>query len=298
MKALLAASIACMLCAPAYAHHGPYEKSEDGKYHFMHLRGRTSTPTSGESAAYSIKSVDNKAISFTRFDTDTWGFTKDTADTKDNFSIALDELLSYGLASQSSSSNFNNINAAAVGGAAIVLAAPILLPFALLSSGSQITLATYVLSYVDDQARIQQRVLVITGKEAAFLNQFLTSNIDLKPGQQPLASTIRKRQKERLTVMESKLDAKVNPLLVTAKSKPWCTRIDLSGASGDPSKYQSLLNNIQVIRESLKMEPLATKTGSASDVEFEKYLDSAPHLRTWAEANPAAAVKFKSCPHA
>ena len=65
---------------------------------------------------------------------------------------------------------FNNDNAAAVGGAAIVLAAPILLPFALLSSGGRISSATYVLSYVDDQARVQQRVLQITGKEASFLN--------------------------------------------------------------------------------------------------------------------------------
>ena len=51
-----------------------------------------------------------------------------------------------------------------------------------------------------------------------------------------------------------------------------------------------------MIRESLEMEPLATKAGASSDAEFEKYLDNAPHLRTWAEANPAAAVKFKSCP--
>ena len=296
MKSLLAASIAFFLCTPVYAHHGPYGKSEDGKYHFMHLRGLTSTPTSGESAAYSVKSVDNKAISFTRFDTDTWGYTKDSADTKDNFSIALDELLSYGLASQSTSSNFNNINAAGVRAAAVLMAAPIMLPWALLSSGGQTTSATYILSYVDDHARVQQRVLLITGKEASFLNEFLTSNLDLKPGQQPLASTIRKHQKFKLAVMESKLDAVIKPLLVTTKSKPWCTRIDLSGSSGDPSKYQSLLNSIQVIRESLEMEPLATKAGASSDAEFEKYLDNAPHLRTWAEANPAAAAKFKYCP--
>ena len=296
MKSLLAASIAFMMCTPAYAHHGPYSKSEDGDYHFMHLRGLTSAPTSGESALYSIKSVNNKAISFTRTDIDTWGNIKDAPDTKDNFSISLEELLAYGLISQSTSSNFNNVNAAAVGGAAIVLGAPILLPFALLSSGGTTSSATYVLSYVDDQARVQQRVLQITGKEVSFLNQFLTSNIDLKPGQQPLASTIRKRQKERLAVMESRLDAEASSLLVTAKSKPWCTRIDLSGVSGDPSEYQSLLNNIQVVRESLEMEPLSSKAGAPSDAEFEKYLDSAPHLRTWAEANPAAAEKFKSCP--
>ena len=30
-------------------------------------------------------------------------------------------------------------------------------------------------------------------------------------------------------------------------------------------------------------------TDAPSDAEFEKYLDNAPHLRTWAEANPAAA---------
>ena len=173
-----------------------------------------------------------------------------------------------------------------------------MLPWALLSSGGQTTSATYVLSYVDDQARIQQRVLLITGKEASFLNEFLTSKLNLKPAQQTLASTIRKRQKEKLAAMESSLEAEITPLLVTTKSKPWYARMDLSGSSGDLPKYQSLLNNIQVIRESLEMGPLATKTGAPSDAEFEKYLDNAPHLRTWAEANPAAAAKFKSCPSA
>ena len=39
------------------------------------------------------------------------------------------------------------------------------------------------------------------------------------------------------------------------------------------------------------------KTKSVDDL-YEQYLDSAPHLKTWAEANPAAAAKFKSCPSA
>ena len=298
MKSFIAISSAFLVCAPAIAHHGPYNKSAEGQYHHMHLRGQTTTPSSGELATYSIKSVEDKSLSFTRYTWNEWSGPKDNEDTSDNFRIDIDELLSYGLASQSTSSNFNSVNAAAVGGAAILMAAPIMLPWALLSSGGQTSYAAYVLSYVDDQARVQQRVLQITGKEASFLNEFLTGNLDLKPGQQPLASTIRKHQKARLVAMESKLEAEIKPLLVTTKSKPWCTRIDLSGSSGDPSKYQSLLNSIQVIRESLEMEPLATKAGASSDAEFEKYLDNAPHLRTWAEANPAAAAKFKSCPSA
>ena len=31
---------------------------------------------------------------------------------------------------------------------------------------------------------------------------------------------------------------------------------------------------------------------------YQQYLESAPHLKAWAEANPKAAAKFKSCPQA
>ena len=121
MKLFIAISTAFLVCAPAIAHHGPYDKSTEGQYHHMHLRGATVTPSSGELAAYSIKSVEDKSLSFTRYTWHEWSGPKDNEDTSDNFRIDIDELLSYGLASQSTSSSFNNINAAVVGGAGILM---------------------------------------------------------------------------------------------------------------------------------------------------------------------------------
>ena len=114
MKSLLAASIAFFLCTPVLRTMALMPKSEDGEYHFNASTWMTPYPTQGNQLLTASSPLIIKLYLLPGL-IEILGVTKDSADTKDNFSIALDELLSYGLASQSTSSNFNNINAAGVG---------------------------------------------------------------------------------------------------------------------------------------------------------------------------------------
>jgi len=44
------------------------------------------------------------------------------------------------------------------------------------------------------------------------------------------------------------------------------------------------------------MHLVQEETSISADAKYQQCLENAPHLIVWAEANPAAAAKFKSCP--
>ena len=87
-------------------------------------------------------------------------------------------------------------------------------------------------------------------------------------------------------------------LLVQDSKKPWCSKLVLDANDPNSARYQEVFSKANNISVDMGEGMLTVGNNKSVDDLYEQYLDSAPHLKTWAEANPAAAAKFKSCPSA
>ena len=103
MKSLIAISTALLICAPSAAHHGPY-KNEDGKVHELHIVAGTVKPTGG-TRHYSIYSRGEEQLIYQK----PGGGYKDPPPYP---IINTNNIISYGLSSSETSSDFNAVNAA------------------------------------------------------------------------------------------------------------------------------------------------------------------------------------------
>jgi hypothetical protein len=105
----------------------------------------------------------------------------------------------------------------------------------------------------------------------------------------------------RSSLLEKAIDNLIyatNKVLVADNKKPWCLVLNLKDDGPDANEFRDAERKVAEISKAMGKESVQVKTSSFSESAFDRYLESAPHLKKWAEANPAAAKKLKSCPSA
>ena len=116
------------------------------------------------------------------------------------------------------------------------------------------------------------------------------------PGEQPAESDLDSARKSKLNEALNLLSSARKKLVISNTKKPWFSIIDLNKSPEDSAVYRDSLKGVNEIKAALGMHPVQEETSISADAKYQQYLENAPHLRIWAEANPAAAAKFKPCP--
>ncbi|MCB4407939.1 hypothetical protein [Synechococcus sp. MU1642] len=288
MKLLLAASTALALSVPVQAHHGPFSQ-ENKVVHDMHLGVTRSTNKEGSLTAYSIKSKGLGRLVFGRM---SQGGPK-----VEGFEIDTNEIIGYGPGGAETANSFNSVNAGAGVAVGMALAAPLMLPIALLTSGSSSTSYSYTLLEMNERARVVPRLITLfSEKDVQYFNDFLAASTGLLPGEQPTGADLDRVRKAKLNnALDALSDAKKR-LITSNEQKPWCSRLDFEKSPEDTAVYRNLLDKVNAIKAALGLDSMTEEVSISGDDKYQDYLESAPHLKVWAEANPVAAEKFKSCP--
>ena len=283
MKSFIAISTALLVCAPAIAHHGPYG-NEDGKIHELNIVVGTVKPTGG-TRHYSVYS---RGIEKLIYQAPGGGY----RDPEPYPVIYTDKIIGYGISSSEVESEFNAVNAALV--TAVV---PVMLPFALLSSGRTIKSYIYHVAVLNDAGRKEVRRLELySTKDVEYLNAYLSSATDLEPGEIRAESELNEMRRSLFESAVHEVEDIALKLLVPDDKKPWCLVLKPKEGSPDFEMLRDAERKASRLAKVLGEDPVRPKTSYLDEHEYNNYLESAPHLKKWAEANPDAADKFKSCP--
>tara|TARA_B100000674_G_scaffold481908_1_gene483510 strand:+ start:70 stop:960 length:891 start_codon:yes stop_codon:yes gene_type:complete len=285
-----------VLAIPAHAHHGPFEKESKSRFHEMHLGMAQTLDPNGVSDTYSIKSDGLKSL---RFGTESLRPNVGAGPEPLKFEVSTQKIVGYGPGTVSTQSGFSAGNAAAMTATGMFLAAPIFLPLALLTSGQSSTSYAYTVVVMSENGRLQPRQITLwSQKDVGYFNSYLKEATGLEIGEMKTESELNVMRRDLLDRLLLNLEGLKSKLLVQDSTKPWCSKLVLDANDPNSARYQKVFlraNNISVAMGEGALS--VGKTKSVDDL-YEQYLDSAPHLKTWAEANPAAAAKFKSCPSA
>jgi hypothetical protein len=191
--------------------------------------------------------------------------------------------------------------AAAVVAATGGLGAPLLLlmgPFAGLSAGNQ---------YVADQRVVVRSINKQTGeigyvtiqlfgkKESLVVADILTTGTGLKASKKRDDEYLKPIRQTALANQERLLQDEAEKLMAINNRKPWCSRLDLSGKSGDTAKYSATLEAVNRLRKQLLMPEFSQNLAASSSEKWGTYLAERPDMKKWAEANKAAAEKMQKC---
>lgn len=286
----------CVLAIPAHAHHGPFEKESESRVHEMHLGMAQTLDPNGVSDTYSIKS---NGLKYLKFGTESLRSNIGAGPEPLKFEVSTEKIVGYGPGTVSTQSGFRAGNAAAMTATGMFLAAPIFLPLALLTSGQSSTSYAYTVVVMSDNGRLQPRQITLwSQKDVGYFNSYLKEATGLEIGEMKTESELNVMRRGLLDRLLSDLEELKGELLVQDSKKPWCFKLALDANDSDSVRYQEVFSKANNISVAMGESALNLGINKSVDDLYEQYLDSAPHLKIWAEANPSEAVKFKSCPSA
>ena len=284
----------CVLAIPAHAHHGPFEKESESRFHEMHLGMAQTLDPNGISDTYSIQS---NGLEYLKFGTESLRPNIGAGPEPLKFEVSTEKIVGYGPGTVSTQSGFSAGNAAAMTATGMFLAAPIFLPLALLTSGQSSTSYAYTVVVMSDNGRLQPRQITLwSQKDVGYFNSYLKEATGLEIGEMKTESELNVMRRGLLNLLLQDLEELKGKLLVQDSTKPWCSRLVLDAKDPNSARYQEVFSKANNISVAMGEGGLNVRKNKSVDDLYKKYLDSAPHLKTWAEANPAAAAKFKSCP--
>jgi hypothetical protein len=187
---------------PSFAHHGPFSIENESNVHELHLGiGETINPT-GVPKRFGIRACSTKELDFVN----PWhSAQKGTIP----FKVKTEAIVAFGLAG-TLNSGFNTGNAAALAGAGAigVIANPIALPLALLSSGGGNNFQYSLLTINKENGRIAQRgITLYSQKDVNYLNDYLKTSTGYNPGEQ---LTNQELEKKYLLLKQKKDSISIN----------------------------------------------------------------------------------------
>ena len=284
----------CVLAIPAHAHHGPFEKESESRFHEMHLGMAQTLDPNGVSDTYSIQS---NGLEYLKFGTESLRPNVGAGPEPLKFEVSTEKIVGYGPGTVSTQSGFSAGNAAAMTATGMFLAAPIFLPLALLTSGQSSTSYAYTVVVMSDNGRLQPRQITLwSQKDVGYFNSYLKEATGLEIGEMKTESELNVMRRGLLNLLLQDLEELKGKLLVQDSKKPWCSRLVLDANDSNSARYQEVFSKANNISVAMGEGGLNVRKNKSVDDLYKQYLDSVPHLKTWAEANPAAATKFKSCP--
>ena len=159
---------------PSFAHHGPFNIENESKIHELHLGiGETINPT-GEPKRFGIRACSTKELDFVN----PW---RSSQKGTIPFKVRTEEIVAFGLAG-TLNSRFNTGKAS---GAIGVIANPLSLPLALISSGGGNNFQYSLLTLNKENGRIAQRFITLySQKDVNYLNDYLKTSTGYNPGEQ------------------------------------------------------------------------------------------------------------------
>ena len=120
----------------------------------------------------------------------------------------------------------------------------------------------------------------------------------MKNGERKGDDKLAEIRKRGLLKLDTKLTKLEKLLAVVDSKKPWCVKINKTQLPSVYSEYLETLNNSNKLRGLLNEDDRIDPAGIDSETSWKQFLEANPSTKVWAEANPAAAAKFKSCPSA
>ena len=191
----------------------------------------------------------------------------------------------------------NTANSAVVGTAIAAAIVPILAPFQALTTARSTRTFAYTITYLSDQGdEITDNLLAESlVPEHDWFYTFLPTFTGLEAGQRKSVAELRPYYKDALKVVDSKIASDKSILYTKDSKKPWCS---VSLASKYPlisRRYQDNLSKSNKIRLILGENPLEGIDEGSHEAKWQKYLEGHPNLKIWAEANPTAAERVRSC---
>ena len=161
---------------------------------------------------------------------------------------------------------------------------------------------------VDPKWRVALQLINDEGREETILIQFFTKDdvslfgsyikdkTSLNAGVKRSLGEISELRKDRLFVLIDKRNKLAAKLSITNNKKPWCSVLDLSGTTGDPSEYNSINDKVEELSQNLSIDVSQYKLEVSNSELWERHLAANPNIKIWADANPQAAAKLKECP--
>ena len=159
---------------PSFAHHGPFSIENESKIHELHLGIGETINQTGEPKRFGIRACSTKELDFVN----PW---RSSQKGTIPFKVRTEEIVAFGLAG-TLNSGFNTGNAS---GAIGVIANPLSLPLALISSGGSNKFQYSLLTINKKNGRIAQRgITLYSQKDVNYLNDYLKTSTGYNPGEQ------------------------------------------------------------------------------------------------------------------
>ena len=178
-RLLLPLIVALTLPSEVFSHHGPFSIENDSNIHQLHLGGGyTSSPT-GEIKIYGVRACSTEELDFVR----PWSLAKKPLTP---FKLQTEDIVAFGK-SGSINTGFRSGNAAGLVGAGAVgvIAMPIALPFALISSGGGNNHQYSIFTINRSNGRVGERnITLFSEKDVNYLNEYLKISTGISPGEQ------------------------------------------------------------------------------------------------------------------
>ena len=288
MRSLIAISFALLFCAPATAHHGPFGTNEDGSVHELHLGKVQTLGQDGRALIYGIRASSLEEFTLQKPWYAGWGC-PGCATTP--LTIKTNNVLGFGAYA------FDIKNSGAAGavvtGATALVAPLLLLPLALVEGETNIS---YQLVYADgDGDLVSKPIRLYSDRDVGIFNNYLKLATGIKPGQPISPERIADVNERKLKALEKDFQDALLLVASTVRGKPWCKRVLLTN-NEESDDYRDALEKLNRQRVAMGLDKMTRSFSLVNQDEFEEYIDNSPRLKVWAEANPAAAEKFRSCP--
>ena len=291
MRSLVAISFALMFCSPGAAHHGPLGVNEDGTPHYLHLGSLKALDKKGVLTTFAITASDLKEFRLGKPNFANCGFGCGDYIGREVV-IQTDNILSYG----PYSFDVKNANAGAAVTVGLSVINPLLaLPFVFAEGQTNIS---YQVTYANSNGDVVTYPLGLSSvRDMEIFNQYLQQATGRLPGQAASPQKFAEINSRKLVILEEAVKVSSLPLMAVVKGKPWCKQLTLTG-NKESKKYENSLKALNDHRLSMGLDVESPVYGVPDEKVYEDYMSKAPHMKVWAEANPSAAEKFKSCPSA
>ena len=289
MKRILFLISLLLVSSASNAHHGPLGVNEDGTPHYLHLGSLKALDRKGVLTKFGITAYDLKEFKLGRplFANCGWGC-GDYTDRE--VVIQTDNILSYG----PYAFDVKNANAGAAATVGLSVINPLLaLPFIFADGQTNIS---YQITYSNSDGDVITYPLGLSSvRDMEIFNDYLGQATGRLPGQAASPQKFVEINSRKLITLEEAVKKSSLPLMTFVKGKPWCKQLTLTG-NKESKQYENSLKALNDHRLSMGLEVESPVYGVPDEKVFEEYMSKAPHMKVWAEANPAAAAKFKSCP--
>lgn len=175
---------------------------------------------------------------------------------------------------------------------------PIAAPFAAVINAKSHEIYEWSVSYISDMG-IEQVETFVTSSTVPVADRyytFLPTLTGMKNGERKGDDKLAEIRKRGLLKLDTKLTKLEKLLAVVDSKKPWCVKINKTQLPSVYSEYLETLNNSNKLRGLLNEDERIDPAGIDSETSWKQFLEANPNTKVWAEANPTAAEKFKSCP--